>query len=162
MSPRRCSNKKYKAPIVPQVMELKWNTIMINVKMILISPGFSLMTAINSSLRKGLVEIKTVWIEFFFKLPLFPSTSIQDPPQGNDGQNLRLSLACSRSCKLAWIYDDFQPLTYQGVEVHELASLWNYSSHSHQEFPHHQIPNCASTAGYQCIEYPEILPCWLS
>ena len=162
MSPRRCSNKKFKASIVPKEMELKWNPIMIDDKLILLSSSFSLMTAINSSLWKGLVEIKTVWIEFFFKLLLFPSTRAQDPPQGNDEQDLRLRLACSRSWKLALIYSDFQPLTYQGVEVHEPASFWNYSSHSHQESPHRPKPNCASNAGYQYLESPEILPCWLS
>ena len=34
MSPRRCSNKKYKALIVPKEMELKWNPIMIDDKLI--------------------------------------------------------------------------------------------------------------------------------
>ena len=34
MSPRRCSNEKYEAPIVPKEIELKWNPIMINDKLI--------------------------------------------------------------------------------------------------------------------------------
>ena len=71
MSPRRCSNKKDKAPIVPKERELKWNPIMIDDKLIFDFLGFSLMTAINSSLWKGLVEIKTVWIEFFLNFLCF-------------------------------------------------------------------------------------------
>ena len=71
MSPRRCSNKEFKASIMPKEMELKWNPIMIDDKLILLSSSFSLMTAINSSLWKGLVEIKTVWIEFFLNFLCF-------------------------------------------------------------------------------------------
>ena len=41
MSPRRCSNKKYKALIVPKEMELKWNPIMIDDKLIFDFLGFS-------------------------------------------------------------------------------------------------------------------------
>ena len=41
MSPRRCSNKKYEAPIVPKERELKWKPIMIDDKLIFYFLGFS-------------------------------------------------------------------------------------------------------------------------
>ena len=41
MSPRRCSNKKYEALIVPKEMELKWNPIMIDDKLIFDFLGLS-------------------------------------------------------------------------------------------------------------------------